>query len=653
MKKYLHKGLVVIGLLCLPLTGVAQNKATTKGDREFNQMGFAEAILDYERAISKGDRSIGVLSNLAESYFVNGQYADAKKWYDELFITGGFNPTADQYYNYVQTLKNAGDYQKADALLDRMSQVYPSDNRVILYNKDKYYMKTLRSNPYAYGVRHMPSVNTPYAEFGSAMYKGSMIFSSSQERTNYYQRIHSWTNDPFTKIYSVEVFIDGRIGKTKPFSKQIESKFNQSTPAFTKDEKTMYFSSNDRDQKPGSSTNYMNLYKATYNGKVWTNIVKLPFNVEGASTAHPALTNDENWLYFVSDRDGGFGNSDLYRVEILPSGVYGPPQNLGSQINTESRESFPYISKENVLYFASDGQPGMGGLDVYGVQLYPDGSFGSVVNLGPSVNTAYDDFAFYLDSEGKYGFMSSNRPGGLGKDDLYFVREAEGIDLSQHQTIYGRVYDLATLEPIVNAQVSLHDSNNNIVGSVISNPNGDYTMEGVTTFIGYSISVQAPDYNYIQIGFDPFQQGNKFFFDFGLQRSVPVAPALQIEEGQDLMKVLNLEPIYFEFDSATITSRAEIELQYIYKIMVENPTMTILVRSHTDNRGAATYNLVLSQRRADSTKEWLVKQGISPSRIKTIGVGSTEPINECSKVQPCTELQYLENRRSEFIITKL
>lgn len=652
MKKYLYKSLVVIGLLCLPLTGVSQNKAAAKGDREFNQMGFAEAILSYQRAIDRGDRSIGVLSNLAESYFVNGQYSDAKPWYDELFATGSFEPTADQYYNYIQTLKNAGDYTKADALLDKMGQVYPQDNRVILYNKDKHYMQTLRSNPYAYGVRHMPSVNTPYAEFGSAMYKGSMIFSSSQERTNYYQRIHSWTNDPFTKIYSVEVFIDGKIGKTKPFSKQIDSKFNQSTPAFTKDERTVYFSSNDRDQKHGSSTNYMNLYKATFNGKVWSNIVKLPFNVEGASTAHPALTMDEKWLYFVSDRDGGFGQSDLYRVEILSSGAYGKPENLGAHINTESRESFPYISKDNVLYFASDGHPGMGGLDVYGVQLYPDGSFGSVVNLGPSVNTAYDDFAFYLDTEGKYGFMSSNRPGGLGKDDLYFVREVEGIDLSQHQTIYGKVYDLVTLEPIENAQVSLHDANNAIVGSVASNQNGDYIMEEVTTYIGYSISVQAQDYNYIQIGFDPFQQGNQFFFDFGLQRTTQ-EPTVVIEEGQDLMKILNLEPIYFEFDSYKITYRAEIELQYIYNVMQENPNMTILIRAHTDNRGAASYNLNLSQQRADSTKAWLVKQGINPSRIKTIGVGSSEPINECSKAHPCTELEYLENRRSEFIITKL
>lgn len=653
MKKSLFK-IVLISLTFF----IGSSVFAQKGAKLYEELAYAEAIESYERAIKNGDRSVQSLQNLADSYYYNGMYKDANRWYSEI-VNNERNLNSlsvDLYYRYIQTLKSVGNYQEADKLMDEIADKYKNDNRVKLYKSNKKYLENIKSNSGAFTISLMDKVNTPGSEYGATMYKGHIIFASSKDRASYHQRIHTWTNDPFTKLYAAPVYIDGYVGEAKPFAKKIEGKYNESTPVFTLDGQTMYFSSNEREAKKTENYDFVNLYKASLvNGK-WSNVEKLPFNVSGSITAHPALSPDGNWLYFVSDRDKGYGQSDLYRVEILKSGGFGIIENLGDKINTEGRESFPFISTNNVLYFASDGHPGLGGFDIYAVQINDDNTFGEVVNLGESVNSSYDDFAFYLDPNCKYGYMTSNREGGVGKDDLYFVREIEGIDLNFYQSIIGNVYNMATNQGINNAKVSLYDHHHNLVEEVLTNAKGEYIFKEKLCYIGYTIGVNADSYNTIELGLPEINKQNEAKLDFGLEGGDNETLKFEgqpISKGDDLFKILKMQPIYFDFGKAIIRPDAERELYKIVKVMNEYPNMRVDVRSHTDSRGNDSFNYTLSQKRAQATVDWLVSKGISRNRLTGRGFGGSVLLNECTKGVVCSESQHQQNRRSEFIIEDL
>lgn len=646
-----------VALICFG--GYAQNKQVKVGDRQFENLAFADAIKSYENAIRQGSVNQEDLKNLADAYYNNGLYDEANKWYSEILDKGQATSDfvdAEVYFRYIQTLKSKGNYREADRIMDLMADKFKEDIRVKMYLANKSYLEFIRSNPSAFSATLMENVNTAFSDYGATMYKGHIIFASSQNRTNYYQRIHSWTNDPFTKLYSAPVYIDGHVGEAKPFAKKMEGKFNESTPVFSSDGQTMYFSSNTReDKKNKDDVVFVNLYKARLvNGK-WSNVEKLSINVPNASSAHPALSVDEKWLYFVSDRGDSYGQSDIYRVEILSNGNFATPENLGDQLNTEGREVFPFISADNILYFASDGHPGLGGLDIFGVKIHEDGSLGDVVNLGDSVNSSYDDFAFYLDPNCKYGYMTSNRPGGKGKDDLYFVREIDGIELEFYQSIKGKVYDIVSGEILKEAKVSLYDQNNELVETVVTNENGEYVFNDKRCSISYSVGVDKEFYNTVELGLPALNRKNEAVLDFGLQGGEvkPKEKVQGIQIGDDLFKVLNLKPIYFDFGKADIRVDAESELYRVLEVLNLYPNMKIDVRSHTDVVGKDSYNLKLSQRRADSTVNWLISKGISRGRLTSKGFGSTRLINECSKGVPCSADKHQENRRSEFIVEDL
>ena len=202
-------------------------------------------------------------------------------------------------------------------------------------------------------------------------------------------------------------------GEPKMFDSKINTRFNESTPVFTKDGKTMYFTRNNfLDGKKGKDANKVTLvkiYKATLENNKWTKITELPFNSDNYSTAHPALSPDGNTLYFASDMPGSIGQSDLFKGKVNNDGSYGSPENLGKTINTEGRETFPFVSDENELYFSTDGHPGLGGLDVFVSTINPDGSFGEVQNLGADINSPKDDFAYLIETKSRRGFFTSNK----------------------------------------------------------------------------------------------------------------------------------------------------------------------------------------------------------------------------------------------------
>ncbi len=257
----------------------------------------------------------------------------------------------------------------------------------------------------------------------------------------------------------------------------VNTEYHESSSAFTKDGNTVYFTRNNfLDGKKGKDKNKtirLKLYKATKTGDYnWTNIVELPFNSKEYSVAHPALSKDGKRLYFSSDMPGTLGMSDLWYVDILGNDTYGTPVNLGPEINTEARESFPFISEKNNLYFSSDGRSGLGGYDIFVTPLNDAGKPGNITNLGAPSNSAQDDFGFIINEDDRIGYVSSNRGGDRGSidDDIYLVKENCTI------TISGKVFDEETLVPLPNADVTLLNENNQLVNQTKSKSDGTYSF---------------------------------------------------------------------------------------------------------------------------------------------------------------------------------
>jgi outer membrane protein OmpA-like peptidoglycan-associated protein len=443
--------------------------------------------------------------------------------------------------------------------------------------------------------------------------------------------------------------VEDSLSVPEKFAKNINSRFHEATPVFTKDGKTMYFTRNNfNNGKKGKDANRITLlkvYKATLIDNQWKNAEELPFNSDSYSVAHPTLSPDEKTMYFASDMPGTHGQSDLWKVKINEDGSFGTPENLGVSINTEGKESFPIFTNENELYFATDGHPGLGGLDIFMSRMNADGSFKEPINIGAPANSPQDDFAYLIDTKTRKGFLTSNRDGGKGYDDIYKFLETR--KLVCEQVLSGIVTDLDTGEILPNTKVTLFDDKFNIIKEVISDDKGFYTFEvecGKSYFIRAEKDTYETKEQKITI---PTLTGKT---DLPIQLEKKVKPVVV---GDDLAKAFGIKIIYFDLDKWNIRPDAALELEKILDVMKQYPNMKIDVRSHTDSRQTHKYNEKLSDRRAKSTMSWLVKNGIDANRLTGKGYGETQLVNKCADGVKCSEDEHQANRRSEFIITAL
>jgi outer membrane protein OmpA-like peptidoglycan-associated protein len=476
------------------------------------------------------------------------------------------------------------------------------------------------------------------------------VFTSARDTGGVSKNVFRWTNESFTNLYSAEIKEDGTLGSPEHFNKIINSKFHESTPVFTKDDKTMYFTRNNylsgKKGKDSKEITLLKIYKSTRNTEgEWDNVVALPFNSDSYSIAHPALSVNEKTLYFSSDMPGSIGQSDLFQVAINSDGSYGIPQNLGNTINTEGKETFPFISKDNQLYFASDGRPGLGGLDVYVANIESDTSFTNIQNVGSPINSADDDFAFFIDSKSRNGFFTSNRAGGKGQDDIYKFTETH--KLSCEQTLTGVILDKETNKIVPDAKLSLFDEKFQFLKEAASDHNGNYSFE-VVCGKTYYVRAEKLGYETKEGNIAVDKTSGKSELNLALEQRIK---PISIET--DLAKTLNIPMIYFDLDKSFIRKDASFELTKLLVVMQEYPKMKIDIRSYTDSRETAQYNKFLSERRAKSTMEWLVKKGIGANRLNARGYGETKLVNKCSNGVKCTEEEHQANRRSEFVITSM
>ena len=626
-------------------------KELEKANEMYKNFSYVDAIKIYERIAQKGFVNQEMLESLGNAYYYNAEYKKALPWYEQLFQEGKYKVKPEYYYRYAQTLKSVGDYTQADKMMAKFVELTnANDTRAALFEENKDYQTVIKNNSGRFQLNNA-SINTENSEYGTALYGDKIVFAGATDARKAKRGVSQWTGESFYDLYEAEHF-DQKLGSRKPFSSSVNTQFNESTPVFTKDGNTMYFTRNNYvNRKLGTdieNTILLKILRATKdkNGN-WGDIVEVPFNSDQYNVAHPALSSDEKYLYFASDMPGTFGSSDIFRVEILGDNQYGTPENLGNIINTAGRESFPYISKENVLYYSSDGIPGLGGLDIFAAKFNADGSTSKPVNIGMPGNSADDDFCFVFNSDSKIGFLTSNRPGGKGKDDIYSFHEDKPLLFSCQKNIKGIVKDAKTKAIIANAKVILSDKVMKEVGKDQSKTDGTFTFEKVNCNDShYYLRGEKEKYETAEVNVTVGK--DEVVYEILLNPR-----QVAIKKGMDLAKVFEIKEIKFDYNKANIRPDAAVELTKIVEVMREYPKMKIDIRSHTDSRGADSYNLKLSDRRAKATLEWIVKQGIDKKRLKAKGYGETRLVNGCSNGVPCTEEEHQENRRSEFIVVAM
>ena len=389
----------------------------------------------------------------------------------------------------------------------------------------------------------------------------------------------------------------------------------------------------------------------------WGDVQEMPFNSNIHSVAHPALSPDGKYIYFTSDMKGTIGASDIYRAPILKSGGYGKPENLGERINTPGRESFPFISDDNILYYSSDGFPGLGGLDIFAVKLDEKGEpITKPINIGRPANSSDDDFCYVINTHTHIGYLTSNRPEGRGSDDIYSFYEHTPLRFTCQYNLSGVVRDATTSEVLPAAKVSLWDANSTLLEETTANNEGHFSFLYTADCGDLQLLLKGEKEKYFSAEQTLALNSQKEVVAEVRLTPMPVEEKKEekkIDVGTDLAKVLQIENIYFDYNKSNIRKDAAIQLAKIVAIMKEHPTMKVDVRLHTDSRGSDKYNLALSERRAKSTVKWITSRGIKKNRISGKGYGETQLVNDCANDVPCTEEQHQANRRSEFIIISM
>lgn len=617
--------------------GFAQTRVA---DIFFKNYAYVKASELYEKAAENGDDSEHVLTRLGDCYYNNSDSEKAVLWYSKAVEKyKDINP--EYIYKYIQSLKSVGKYDEANKWLKTFKEIQNDDRRVRdldIENLNKY--QELNSTEGSYvEIENLP-INTKYSDFGSYVHDSTFYFASTRNPS---KKVYKWNNEPFLDIFQGELEIKNKgvvVGNIDVInSEDVNSDFHEATIAITNDGKTLFFARDNLNKRKKLSydrkgTSQFRLYKAERVGDTWQNVTELPFNDEKHSYGHPALSTDNKTLYFVSDREGGLGQTDIYKVAINSDGSFGDVENLGDKVNTEGREMFPFIDKENTLYFSSDGFMNLGLLDIFKSDVLnnPDAE---PENLGAPFNSGHDDFSYFIDSDKQIGFFSSNRPDGKGGDDIYSF----GI-YECKQTISGIATDRETQLPLPMTSVELIDETGKVIGETTTDEKGAYTFE-VECNKKYTIRGFKPDYkDDLKEVTTTDERDKEHTADLSL---------IPLIKGNEIV----INPIFFNFDKWDIRPDAAYELENIVAVMREHPDMVIKIESHTDSRGTSRYNMKLSDRRAKSTRKYLLSRGIETNRIESaIGYGESQLVNECADRVKCSEEKHQENRRSKFIIIK-
>lgn len=624
------------------------NAQTKLADNFFRDFAYPKAAELYLEAVKQGDSSEHVLTRLGDCYYNYSKVKKAAFWYKEAI--NKYDKVNPEYiYKYIMTQRSLENYDEANIWLIMFRELQKDDRRTKgfeNFNLEKFH--ALKSTERVYVDVKNLNINTQYSDFGAFEKDGMFFFSSSRAKDTITDedKLYQWNREPYLNVYQANINIENT-EKTidspeKIYSDEVNTEFHEGSAVISNDGQTLYFTRvnlNKRDKvrydKEGTSN--LKLFKATRQNDRWGDAKELPFNDKIHSTGSPALSPDGKTLFFSSDREGGYGQTDIYKVAINEDGTFGRPVNLGGDINSEGKENFPFVAKDSTLYFSSDAYLNLGLYDIFESNILKKNiDKVEIKNLGAPYNSGFDDFGFFIDSETGTGYFSSNRPQGKGGDDIYAFGKLEC-----KQVLKGTTKDKISLEPLPEVVVKLIDESGKVIEMVTSDEEGYYEFKDIAceqtyTVLGEKI-IYRPDKREFTTS---IVNGEETIIDLFL------TPLIIDNE-------IVINPIFFDFDKWNIRPDAAYELENIVIVMREHSKMVIKIQAHTDCRGSDAYNRKLSDRRAKSTRDHLYTRGIAIERIESaIGYGESQLVNKCDDGVKCTEEEHQENRRSKFIITR-
>jgi outer membrane protein OmpA-like peptidoglycan-associated protein len=628
------KQLFILSFLFCLTTAFSQQKLRM-ADRHFAEFAYTEAAEEYEAYLAKEKNPTPeVLSHAADANFFIGKISAALRWYDKLYEAQGAAIDETHFSRYILALRAEELYTKADALQWQKLEAQGNELLKKRFITQKKHLDSLNGGTVKFEVKNL-DINTNKADFGTAFYGNKLVYASGKDSIKGGGDTYSWNRQPYLSLYvSDRDTATGAFINEKKFLPNSQTEYHNAAPAFSPDFKTVYFSTNtvnkkDKLQNSVQGTNNIQLIKGKLLDGKLINPNGVPFNSKEYSVGQPAVSPDGKWLYFVSDMPGGYGATDIYVSQIFNDGALGDSKNLGPTVNTTGREMFPFLTGE-ALYFSSDGHYGLGGLDIFESKKLSEAAFSEPQNVGKPINSNGDDFAYISDKGGLFGYLSSNRAGGKGDDDIYYVtliKEPCG------QLITGRVINKKTGQPI--AGVSVKAQVNGVSYTDDSKPDGSYS---INIPCGKDVIVEAtkPDHT----------KGKP-----NVKGEIELSEYSDLVKKEDNVEKIDINPIFFDFDQYYITPQAATELEKVVFVMQNFPNVVIKIESHTDSRGNDDYNMRLSDDRAKSTYSYIVSKGILPSRIESVkGYGESRLRNKCSNDVECTPEEHQLNRRSDFII---
>lgn len=642
------KKLVFI-LILFPFFVFSQNQALIKANKKYNNFEYLEAIKIYESIAKKGNGTPEIFENLANAYYNNANYAAANKWFAKLNEVNP-NMSAESQYRYVLTLKSVGNNQEAEKQLNLYQKANPSQIRAKLL---KAYKET--ASRYQFSNIQNLSINSDASDYGAFLKGDTLIFSSTRGQI-LSDRPSLRTGQSSSNLYKTYKAKDDY---TEPqlYSFAFYSIYNDATPAFSNDGKTAYYTQNFlvKDSKKKLVNDGFKLQKAVWNTNKWVNQQFISFSEkDSVKIAHPALSPDGKFLYFSSDMPGTKGDSDLYKIALNEDGTFGAIEHLNDKINTEGRETFPFVTNSNMLIFSSNGHPGLGGLDLYSYDLNDPNAV--VISLGAVINSPYDDFGLAFNSTTTKGFYSSNKPGAMGDDDIYsfdVIELPKPLIIEEPKlAIKGLIKDDVTNEALPNVNLVLVDNANKEIARSKTDENGAYTFNQVVPNTDYAIKVNKFDKVVRTIPVSITDKNVDAPIAVSKNLVIPKVDITKVttKSGVDVATALKIDQIYFDSNKYDIRPDAKIDLDMLVAYLKLNPNVNIEIGSHTDSIDTTQYNLFLSQKRAQSTLNYIVSEGVDPSRLIAVGYGESKLVNKCKDGVPCSKEQHQQNRRSTFII---
>lgn len=614
---------IFLALFLLGTSGFAQQSKQRKADRLYKEMAYYEATDVYKELLEKNYNELENSLKLGDAYMKLRSPENAVHYYGDVIEDPNISP--EYYYKYAQALRAVKRYDESRQWLKRYleSKGRPASELDELAGKTTAEIEDI----YKLNQAHF---NSEMSDFGVFEQNGKIYFVSARvQRIAKKDRIYSWNGEPFLDIYVID-----ENGNTSALPGEVNSKLHDGPLVISKDGNSMYFTRNNilndkLGKRDKNAINHLKIYKATRNGQSWGNVIELPINSDTYSVGHPALSADGKYLYFTSDMPGGMGGTDIYRVEIRENDAFGPAENLGEKVNTSEDESFPFVM-ENQLYFSSTGHGGLGLADIFRIDL--SNAEASAENLGEPVNSSMDDFAYFQLGDSKTGYISSNRS---GNDNIYAFNHLGPLMLR------GKVSDAVNGEPIASATIRLLDENGNQSAFLETDSEGNYS-----TIVARDREIP------MEVRQIEYQDFDTSLSTSGKDEQEEMEYNIQLQPVQDVEYLAEIDNIYFDFDKSNIRPDAAKELDKLVELMQNKyPELVIEIGSHTDRRGSEAYNEGLSQRRAKATRDYLISKGIAEERIHEFkGYGESQPAIDCDR---CTEKDHQLNRRSMFKVVEM